>query len=163
VATLRDRWQPGTHSTITAGIDLGGTATWLVEPNVYESVTAPLANLGNNRAGPDFVIGAGGSVTQATSKSTNVTLNKRCGKITMNNASLGAGASVSFAMANSFITANCIFKCRNSGSVGTPGAYSVAFRNGGPGSVIITVTNVTGGALSEAIVLNFAVIPIAAS
>lgn len=41
---------------------------------------------------------AQGTVTQATSKSTGVTLNKSMGKITMNAASLGAGASVTFTL-----------------------------------------------------------------
>lgn len=53
-----------------------------------------------------YGIGAGGTVTQSTSKSTAVTLNKPTGKITMNNAPLGAGAVVGFVFNNSFIGAN---------------------------------------------------------
>jgi len=47
-----------------------------------------------------------GTVTQATSKSTGVTLNKSAGQITMNNAALAAGAAVSFVLTNSTISAN---------------------------------------------------------
>jgi hypothetical protein len=150
-----------TFYNLAVGVDLGGTSTWLVDRNAYESVTAPIANAGTNRASPDFVTGVGGSVTQATNKATNVTLNKRCGQIVMNNASLAGGATVLFALVNSFLTANAVLVIRNSGSVGTAGAYQVGERASGVGSAIIAVTNLTGGALAEAIVLNFAIFPIA--
>ena len=41
-----------------------------------------------------YTSGLGGAVTQATSKSTGVTLNKPCGTITMHDASLAAAAEV---------------------------------------------------------------------
>ena len=47
--------------------------------------------------------GAGGTVTQATSKSTAVTLNKPTGKITMNNAALAANTTVQFNLNNNLI------------------------------------------------------------
>ena len=47
----------------------------------------------------------GGAVTQATSKSTGVTLNKPCGAITMHNASLAGDAEVSFTVTNSEVAA----------------------------------------------------------
>ena len=50
-----------------------------------------------------YTTDAQGSVTQATSKSTAVTLNKSAGTVTMNNAALGATTSVSFTLNNSFI------------------------------------------------------------
>jgi hypothetical protein len=152
-----------TFYNLVTGTDLGGTATWLVDKNVYDATTTPIANVGTNRAGPDFVIGLGGSVTQATNKATGVTLNRRCGQILMNNAALAAGATVSFVFTNSFLTALSTFVIRNSGSVGTAGAYRVQERANGVGSVQIDITNITGGSLSEAIVLNFAVMPIAAA
>jgi len=49
---------------------------------------------------------AQGTVTQATDKSTGVTLNKSAGRITMNNAALAGGAVVSFILTNSLISAN---------------------------------------------------------
>jgi hypothetical protein len=57
-------------------------------------------------AGLGYGTGAGGTVTQATSKSTNVTLNKPCGQITMHNAALAVGESVSFQLTNSLVTIN---------------------------------------------------------
>lgn len=47
--------------------------------------------------------GAGGTVTQLTSKSTAVTLNKPTGRIIINDSSLAAGATVGFALNNSLI------------------------------------------------------------
>lgn len=48
--------------------------------------------------------GAGGTVTQTTSKSTAVTLNKACGQITMHSESMGTGA-VGFTLNNSLLGA----------------------------------------------------------
>ncbi|NBS24587.1 MAG: hypothetical protein EBS78_11605 [Altererythrobacter sp.] len=44
--------------------------------------------------GIGYGTGAGGTVTQATSKSTGVTLDKVCGEITMNNATLNRETAV---------------------------------------------------------------------
>jgi hypothetical protein len=49
--------------------------------------------------GIGYATGAGGTVTQATSKSTAVTLNTVTGAITMNNAALAAATIVSFTLA----------------------------------------------------------------
>ena len=84
----------------------------------------------------------GGTVTQATNKSTGVTLNTESGQITMNNAQLDAGTEVSFTVTNSKIAAtDVVVACH--GSAGTAGSFK------------ITVSNVSGGSLSEAIVINF--------
>lgn len=98
--------------------------------------------------------GAGGTVTQATSKSTGVTLNKPCGQITMNNAALGAGASVTFVLTNSLIgAADCVF-------VNAAGNANYRVENAAvaSGNVTIRVTNTTAGSLSDALLINFAII-----
>jgi hypothetical protein len=100
---------------------------------------------------------AQGTVTQATSKSTGVTLNKSAGKITMNAASLGAGAAVTFTLTNSTISANDVVIVNVSGG-GTAGAYWPYVSSMTTGSVVIGLWNSTGGALAEAVVLNFAII-----
>lgn len=46
------------------------------------------------------VAGDGGSVTQGTNRSTGVTLNKKTGKIVLNNTSLAAAASATFTVTN---------------------------------------------------------------
>jgi len=97
-----------------------------------------------------------GTVTQATSKSTAVTLNKPAGQITMNNASLGATTNVTFTLNNSYISANDVIVLNVNG--GTTAAYNVYTSVLGSGSASITLRNITAGALSEAVVLNFALI-----
>jgi len=102
-------------------------------------------------------VGGGGSVTQATSKSTGVTLNKPCGQITMNNAALAAGAEAVFTVTNNTITAYDVpVVCIASG--GTSGSYLVSVSAVAAGSFDVTISNVSAGSLSEAVVLNFAVI-----
>lgn len=100
--------------------------------------------------------GAGGTVTQATNKSTGVTLNTRCGQVTMNNAALNADTTVSFVLTNSSIAAGDVL-IMNHISGGTAGSYLLNARSAA-GSATIDVRNITAGSLSEAIVIAFAVI-----
>mgnify|MGYP003644486521 FL=1 len=100
---------------------------------------------------------AQGAVTQATSKSTGVTLNRSMGKVTMNGAALAAGATVLFTLTNSKITANDVLIV-NLGSAGTSGAYWPYVANVGAGTAVIGLYNNTAGSLSEAVVVNFAII-----
>ena len=96
----------------------------------------------------------GGTVTQLSNKSTGVTLNTESGQITMNNAQLDAGTEVTFTVTNSKIAAtDVVVACH--GSAGTAGAYIVSANGIAAGSFKITVSNVSGGSLSEAIVINF--------
>lgn len=119
----------------------------------------PLAKKWPNFTTPGAIgyeAGAGGTGTQATSKATGVTLSKSCGEITMNAASLAASTTVSFVLTNSLIEAgdNLIL---NHVSGGTFGAYSLNGRCGA-GTATIDVSNRTGGALAEAIVIRFSLI-----
>ena len=97
----------------------------------------------------------GGTVTQATNKSTGVTLNTESGQITMNNAQLDAGVEVTFTVTNDKIAAtDCVVV--NHGSGGTAGSYLVGVSTIAAGSFKVTVTNASAGNLSEAIVITFA-------
>lgn len=99
----------------------------------------------------------GDAKTQNTSKATAVTLDFPTGQITMNNALLGAGAVVSFTVNNSTIGANDVVVIhRKSG--GTAGSYDVWIDSVAAGSFVVSVKNITGGGLSEAVVLQFATI-----
>lgn len=98
----------------------------------------------------------GGTVTQATNKSTGVTLNKPTGRITMNAAALAANTTVTFTLTNSSITANDLLVL-NHVSGGTAGSYLLNAQ-AAAGSASINVRNITAGSLSEAIVIGFAVI-----
>jgi hypothetical protein len=104
-------------------------------------------------SGFGYSTGAGGTVTQATNKSTGVTLSKAVGQITMNNAALNDATNVSFTVTNTLITAKDVIIVNHS-SAGTAGAYQVSANDIAAGSYAITVRNVSGGPLSEAIVLT---------
>ena len=104
-----------------------------------------------------YASGAGGTVTQQTSKSTGVTLNKLCGQITMNGAALAAAAEVAFTLTNNQIAATDVVVA-NVQSVGTAGSYFVTVGAVAAGSCSITVGNTSAGSLSQALVLNFVVI-----
>ena len=100
---------------------------------------------------------AQGTVTQATSKSTGVTLNKSSGQITMNAASLAAGTTVLFTLTNSTLSAKDVLIV-NVGSGGTSGAYWPYVANVAAGTAVIGVYNNTASPLAEAIVINYAII-----
>lgn len=109
-----------------------------------------------------YTTGSGGTVTQASNKTTAVTLNKINGEIVMNGAALADDATAAFTLTNSTIAATDVVIV-NVASVGTAGAYQVTVGAVAAGSCSISVLNVSGGALSEAIKLNFAVIKAVAS
>ena len=100
---------------------------------------------------------AQGTVTQATSKSTAVTLNKSAGRITMNGAELAANTAVSFTMNNSLISANDTIIVNVSGGA-TAGAYTTYISSMAAGSAVVTLRNLTASPLSEAVIINFATI-----
>lgn len=101
---------------------------------------------------------AQGTVTQATDKSTGVTLNKSAGRITMNNAALAGATAVSFTLTNSLISANDAIIVNVSGG-GTAAAYTTYISSMTAGSAVVTLRNLTAStSLSEAVVLNFAII-----
>ena len=108
-----------------------------------------------------YTTAAQGVVTQATSKSTSVTLNKSAGRISMNNASLAASTAVTFTLNNNLISANDIVITNVSGAVtGSPtaGAYTTYVSSMTTGSAAITLRNLTAGALAEDVIINFALI-----
>jgi hypothetical protein len=98
----------------------------------------------------------GGTVTQATSKSTGVTLSKQCGAITMDAANIAAGTIVSFVLTNTLIAATDVL-ILNHISGGTVGSYTLNAQCAA-GSATINVRNNTAGGLAEAIVIQFALI-----
>ena len=105
-----------------------------------------------------YTASAQGSVTQLTDKSTAVTLNKSAGRITMNNASLTTATNATFTLNNSYISSNDTVILTISGGQATPGSYNVFANSLGAGTVSITLRNISGGTLSEAVIINFALI-----
>jgi hypothetical protein len=119
-----------------------------------------------NIRGADFVYvdnelgytsAAQGTVTQGVSKAEPVTLNKSAGQIIMNGATLNAATNVTFTLNNSTITTKDV-TILNVASGATAGAYNCWVSSKSTGSCTITVRNISGGNLSEAITINFAVI-----
>ena len=103
-----------------------------------------------------YAAAAQGTVTQATSKSTAVTLNTSAGQITMNAASLATVTNVTFTLTNSTISAKDVLILTVTN--GTSGAYNAFVSSMAAGSATITLRNISGSSLSEAVVLNFAII-----
>jgi len=101
---------------------------------------------------------AQGAVTQATSKSTAVTSNFSNVQVTMNNAALAAGAIASFTLNNSLISARDTLIVNVAGGNATAGTYTAFVSTIASGSAVISLYNISGGSLSEAIKLNIAII-----
>jgi hypothetical protein len=120
-----------------------------------------------NIIGPDFILSdsqlgytaaAQGTVTQLTDKTTAVTLNKSAGRITLSNAALGATTNVSFTLNNSLISTNDVLIVTLSGGIATAATYNCWVNSMSAGSASITLRNISAGSLSEAVVINFALI-----
>jgi hypothetical protein len=112
--------------------------------------------LSDNQLG--YTANAQGTVTQLTDKSTAVTLNKSAGRITMNNAALGATTNVSFTLNNSLISVNDVLILTVSGGNATAATYNCFVNSLAAGTASITLRNISAGSLSEAIIVNFALI-----
>jgi hypothetical protein len=141
-------------SSVTAGDKImldGATTRSITVENLAGSGALKSAS-----GGVGYTTGAGGTQTQATSKSTTVVLSKACGAITMHNATLNAGTIVSFTLTNTLIEATDVLVL-NHISGGTVGSYGLNAQCGA-GSATINVRNNTAGNLGEAIVIQFALI-----
>jgi hypothetical protein len=108
--------------------------------------------------GLGYGTGAGGTVTQATSKATGVTLNAVSGQITLNNGALATSPIAGFILTNSAIAATDTVIVNVASGVGEATSYVVGVSAVAAGSCKIFVQNVSGNSKSEAIVLNFTVL-----
>jgi len=136
------------------------TSMVLTTPVIGAATGTSLSTTGNqvisSTGKHGYATGAGGTVTQATSKATGVTLSKSTGQITLNNAALAADTTVSFTLTNTVIEAGDIL-IMNHISAGTAGSYLLNAQSAA-GTASINIRNITAGSLSEAIVIAFAVI-----
>jgi hypothetical protein len=102
--------------------------------------------------------GVGGTVTQATSRATGVTINKPTGVITTDDASLAAAAEVTFIVTNSEVQATdvVVISVQDAGATGTVTAYVSDVADG---AFSITLANLHAStAATNAAVINFAII-----
>lgn len=145
----------GAASFLAGAVRLGGTVT---APTERLEVVGKMLSFsqGGIIGGVGYGTGTGGTVSQITSKATGVTLDKPCGQITLNNASLASNTSASFTLTNSTIAATDVVVV-NIAQNATADAYVVTVTAIAAGSCRIQVRNVSGGALAENLVLNFSV------
>jgi len=104
-----------------------------------------------------YASGAQGAVTQGTSKSTGVTVNASMGRITTDSATLNTLTNVTFTLTNNLISVKDVI-ILNVSSGATSGAYNCWISSMSAGTCTITLRNISGGNLSEAVVINFAII-----
>ena len=148
--------------TVASGVISACTSTSmaLTTPVIGAATGTSLSTTGNqvisSTGKHGYATGSGGTITQATSKATGVTLSKSTGQITMNAAALASDTTVSFTLTNTVIEAGDIL-IMNHISAGTAGSYLLNAQSAA-GSASINVRNITAGSLSEAIVIAFAVI-----
>ena len=129
-------------------------------PLTHLELDANFDNLNADKAG--YGPGDGGSVVQLNNKSASVTLNKRCGEISLNSETLAADTTVSFTLINNTISATDIIVLNHASIVGTLGNYVLSAR-ADIGSAIIAVRNITAAPLTDAILIRFAVIKASAT
>ena len=150
-----------TTSTIADGavtlakiVDAAANNTFLARSTTgagdYEALVTTTTGLG-------FYTGAGGTVTQLTTKATAFTLDKMCGQITTAADGLAHSTTVSATWTNSKIAATDVVII-NHKSGGTIGAYVFNVSCGAGTATLYITNNQTSGTLSDAIVLSFVVI-----
>jgi hypothetical protein len=147
--------QGGTTKQVTNALLF--TNSTMVTPNIGAaigtSLTATGAIVSTGAAGVGYATGAGGAVTQASSRTTGVTLNKTTGAITLVSAA-GSGTAATFTVTNSTVAAtDVIILNQKSGT----DLYDLMVTAVGAGSFNITFRT-TGGSTTEQPVFNFAVI-----
>jgi len=147
--------QAGTTKSISKTLLF--TSPALVTPVIGAATGTSLAVTGavtsSGTAGVGYATGAGGTVTQATSRTTGVTLNKTTGAITMFSAA-GTTTAATFTVTNSTVAAtDVIILNQKSGT----DLYDLMVTAVAAGSFNLTFRT-TGGTTTETPVFNFAVI-----
>lgn len=139
-----------TNPTTTASIAIGLGA---ITPT---SVSSTGSILHTSTAGIGYGTGAGGTVTQATSRTTGVTLSKLSGAITLFSTTTTAGLVTSFTVTNTLVAAtDTVEVCVKSA---TAGIYFTSVTAVAAGSFRISVYTPAAVGTAEAPVLNFNVI-----
>lgn len=140
-----DSGKNGSGTTLPMVFSINGDEAFQVDTSKNVKVT------GGGSIG--YGTGSGGTVTQTTSKSTAVTLNKASGQINMHSESLASGASVNFTFNNSLLTASAGLLVRPNGFSG----YAVEVEySASSTAVVLRVTN-RGATRSDALPIVFQV------
>lgn len=145
-----------TSGTITVSAPLVSGSNTITLPAA--TGTMPILNatgelLVSTAAGLGYGTGAGGAVTQLTSRTTGVTLSKPTGAITMFSAA-GTTTAATFVVTNTLVAAtDTIVVCQKSGT----NLYDLMVTTVAAGSFQITFRT-TGGIAIDAPVINFAIV-----
>lgn len=148
----------------TLGVPASASTVNLTDDQTIAGLKTFSGGVRSTSTGVSLGYGAGVStaVTQATSKSTPVTVDRPCGKITTHNAALAAGQVVGFNLTG-FPLVGVPVGSILVVSTSMADKYSVTavpiFTLGGAISLsVVFVKNITAGALSENVPINYAVI-----
>jgi hypothetical protein len=149
-----------TCGAITCGAVNGGAITCgaVNSGEITATGFASVASTGaittnSTTSGIGYATGAGSTVTQATSRSQPVTINRLCGSITMVSAA-GQTTAVTFTVNNSTVAATDVIIVNQRSGTNT---YDLLVTAVAAGSFNITFRS-TGGTATDAPVINFAVI-----
>lgn len=161
--------RPGASYSASTGTFTGTGATvlktspTLVTPILGVAAATSLATSGlitssSPTAGIGYATGAGGAVSQATDRTTGVTLNTLSGAITTQATSLAAAGEVSFTVTNSAVAVgDVVVACIRSGPT-TVGSTQVSVTAVAAGSFQLTLNNLHAStADTGAAIINFAV------
>ena len=131
---------------------LSGTETL---SNKSISGTGPIKT--NSSSGIGYTTGAGSSVTQATNRTTPVTINAICGQITTVSATATADTFVKFTVYNSAVSSTDTV-IANLAGIGFSGGYILNVVNVRSGNFKIQTYTPSAVISAEALVINFSVI-----
>lgn len=153
----------GTSTSLLGGLSIGTQAS--ADLRLYTNNTLRWTMAGatgnvsttgqftSSGGGIGYETGAGGTVTQLTSRTTAVTLNKLCGNITMFSAAQAINAMVTFTLTNSYIAAGDYLLVQHI-SATNGGAWGISTVTGA-GSATISIRNNTTASITEATPLKF--------
>ena len=162
-STITINFGDGDSTTVGGIIYAHGTDSMIFRVNALNRFT--IDNGGSGRflggvtsasptVGVGYATGAGGAITQITSRTTGVTLNNACGQITLFSATTTAGQTSSIVVTNSSVSVgDVIFISQQTGS----GIYFFTTK-AAAGSFTLSIYTPAAVAVAEAPVLNFAVI-----
>jgi hypothetical protein len=129
-------------------------------PNVggFTAITATSSILSSSAtAGIGYKTGAGGSVAQSISKTSDVTLNTLTGRLLMSGAALPSTGTACFRVRNSSVAASDVINAVIADGA-TDGAYTLQIDAVAAGSFRICLNNRSSLSLSESVVINYAVL-----
>jgi hypothetical protein len=156
----------GGLGTPTSGVltNCTGTATGLTAGTATTATTATTVT-GSAVVSTDigYATGVGGAVTQLTDKNTTVTINKKCGDITLASDSIAAGGTREFMVMNNKVTVDSIVLVAVKEYVGFNRSSYTVEASGGvyiypDHSFHISIRNNSSGALNDQFVIKFIIV-----